>query len=559
MKLNIFILCFFYTFILFAQDVKTKKLIIKDKLSPDIPFSDKIKETIDFSDTTQIDKVQEYDFIDSKMKLNYVSRPLSAAKIKEEKNKYLSKRRRIILAGGSHGTSQLNILTDLLNYNNLSTTFSLSNLHRSFEIEERDAGLSNFKVNTYVKGVFHKHILFGDVTHERSKFHIYGIPNSGVSNYSANGINSAENSFIFSKLQIKAISKNTLNTDFKHQTHFYITDLNRRSENRIHLSTILRKDVKSYPVTLDLSIDNYIHYNRDYYGPILIEKRDVKIFQLNPSTEIVKNGIDMDFGLGFRHISDEENSFDIFPEIRLKKELSPNILTVYSGLISKVNRNTYKTLFDINPYINSYGVGTLFDNNDTLDLRNTNTKELFFSISNVLGKEEVIDAGISMSYIQNSPSFYNDFNSPRFLVEYQDIWELNANIDYRWNINHLLGFKLNADYYYWSQELISKREDFILQHRSNIEADASIFVNFEDKINLKTSFIYFSKKKVVEYPDIVSYLPSRFNIGINLDYNYNDAIGGFIHLNNITNSRKYIWQGYKEIGINLMLGFGYSF
>ena len=105
----------------------------------------------------------------------------------------------------------------------------------------------------------------------------------------------------------------------------------------------------------------------------------------------------------------------------------------------------------------------------------------------------------------------------------------------------------------------SKREDFILQHRSNIEADASIFVNFEDKINLKTSFIYFSKKKVIEYPDIVSYLPSRFNIGINLDYNYNDAIGGFIHLNNITNSRKYIWQGYKEIGINLMIGFGYSF
>ena len=559
MKLNIFILCFFYTFILFAQDVKTKQLIIKDKLSPDIPFSDKIKETIVFSDTTEINKDQEYDFIDSKMTLNYVSRPLSAAKIKEEKNQYLAKRKRIIFAGGSHSTSQLNILTDLLNYNNLSTAFSLSNLHRSFEIEERSAGLSNFKVNTYVKGVFNKHIFFGDVTHERSKFHIYGTPNSGVFTYLADGIDRAENSFIFSKLQIKAISKNTSNTDFKHQTHFYITDLNRRSENRIHLSTILRKDVKSYPVTLDLSIDNYIHYNRDYYGPILIEKRDVKIFQLNPSTKIVKNGIDMNFGLEVRHISDEENSFDIFPEIRLKKELSPNILKVYSGLISKVNRNTYKTLFDINPYINSYGVGTIFDNNDTLDLRNTNTKELFFSISNVLGKEEVIDAGISMSYIENSPSFYNDFNSPRFLVEYQDIWEFNANIDYRWNINHLLGFKLNADYYYWPKRFLSNSGNLILQHRSNLESDASILVNFEDKIILKTSFIYFSKKKVIEYPDIASYLPSRFNIGINLNYNYNDAIGGFIHLNNITNSRKYIWQGYKEIGINLMLGLSYSF
>ena len=139
MKLNIFILCFFYTFILFAQDVKTKQLIIKDKLSPDIPFSDKIKETIVFSDTTEINKDQEYDFIDSKMTLNYVSRPLSAAKIKEEKNQYLAKRKRIIFAGGSHSTSQLNILTDLLNYNNLSTAFSLSNLHRSFEIEERSA------------------------------------------------------------------------------------------------------------------------------------------------------------------------------------------------------------------------------------------------------------------------------------------------------------------------------------------------------------------------------------------------------------------------------------
>ena len=54
-------------------------------------------------------------------------------------------------------------------------------------------------------------------------------------------------------------------------------------------------------------------------------------------------------------------------------------------------------------------------------------------------------------------------------------------------------------------------------------------------------------------------LNSRIHANISIKYNYSDNITAYMFLNNILNSREFIYEDYREIGINTIFGFNYSF
>ena len=59
-------------------------------------------------------------------------------------------------------------------------------------------------------------------------------------------------------------------------------------------------------------------------------------------------------------------------------------------------RNTYKSLSDENPFIYALGTNqTIVSNGIAQNLKTTEAKEVFFSIKNVLGKDE-----FCMNYIE---------------------------------------------------------------------------------------------------------------------------------------------------------------
>ena len=70
--------------LLFSQDINQAEVKVLEGFVPEIPESEKIKETTEFNDTTKIDKVQRYSFLNKTLDVSYESKPLKSAKLSGE-------------------------------------------------------------------------------------------------------------------------------------------------------------------------------------------------------------------------------------------------------------------------------------------------------------------------------------------------------------------------------------------------------------------------------------------------------------------------------------------
>ena len=161
--------------------------------------------------------------------------------------------------------------------------------------------------------------------------------------YSPSGASTEEkfsrNRFTYAKLSVSAISNELTSAHLKHNTSFFISDFNERSENQIHLSTNLSKIISGYPINLEIELSNYLNYNNP---DLSFASTSVQSFHFYPSTSITKYGIDFDLGLELHYLSDDM-PFEVFPQIRASKELVKGVLLVYGGLRHSEQRNTLKS------------------------------------------------------------------------------------------------------------------------------------------------------------------------------------------------------------------------
>lgn len=548
MKLIKILSVLFYSYAVFAQTISPTEVTVIEGFIPTIPDSEKIKETTIFLDTAKDDKSQKYTFIDKTIDANYKSRPLVPAKVSGEKSSKLYKSR-FLIGFGSQYTTNANIVINSLIDDNYSYGGLLNHFNNHFKIDDKKAGSSNNYINLFGKKIGETNILIANLEHERKRFFSYGH------NYIQESSNSFKNRFDYTKFSISAISKELSANQLKHNTSFFISDLNEMSENRIHLSSVIRKYI-GYPLTLDIQAENYLNSNIEE-SLSLHNQENIQLFSISPSISLRKFNIDFNIGIGLDYES--EGGLDIFPTIITEKEIVKDILLISLGVQDNKYRNTYKTLSDINPYIHALGTNQngLVLNDTVQDLRTTETKEVFFTIRNVLGEDEIFNGNLSFGYVENFPFFNNNYDSDvnRFLVDYKNIWQLHADLDYEWQINNLIGIHLEADYYNWG-------DDTVL-HRSNIEAEASVSVNLQEKIKLYSSVSYLGKRGVFGgnfiLPLEIIHLDPQFHANLSINYNYTSSISAFLKINNITNSRTQIWNGYKSIGINALFGVSYSF
>ena len=49
-------------------------------------------------------------------------------------------------------------------------------------------------------------------------------------------------------------------------------------------------------------------------------------------------------------------------------------------------------------------------------------------------------------------------------------------------------------------------------------------------------------------------LDEQYLIDLNINYSYSKKLSFHIDLNNLTNSKKELWNGYQQIGLNMSFG-----
>ena len=477
--------------LLFSQDINQAEVKVIEGFVPEIPESEKIKETTEFNDTTKIDKVQRYSFLNKTLDISYDSRPLKSAKLSGENLPEL-KRISLFLAGGTHS------LHSKISYNSLrKDDYSYGLIFNQFSNKYKvyyddDRGVDIFKnsiinLKAFGKKVGDKNIFVVNLDYDRR------VSNTGTDfSDPSEHKNCYINRFSYSKLGVSIFSKELSDHKLKHKTKFFISDLNELSENQIHISSILSKHVYDSPFTLKLEFNDYINYsNTDSLSSL--EKTNVKELLVSPSTLIQEYGFDFNVGIDLYYQQDlgDSTSFVFAPQLKISKHLVKNILYVEGGIRSVRLRNTIKLFSDENPFIRALGTNQKHEQNSdiSLNLKSTDTRnELYLGMKNVLSKDEIFDGIISYAKISNMPFYYwiDLETNGRFYSSYVDVWRLRVNANYKWQINDLIGVNASINYFNY---------DTIVSNKENINGNFGVFLNLDEKIKLNTSISYLGERK----------------------------------------------------------------
>ena len=536
MKLNkiILILLLSATHLL-AQDIGTTEVKVVEGFKPTIPQATRLDEKATFADTLKKDRSQEYTVIATDLKSDYKTRPLKAAKVKQDKIPQLYGTK-VAFGFGNAWTTKATVVHNSMRSKTLSYGVLLNHFANKYYIDSDIAKNSKNTIRLYAKKINSTHIFMTNLDYDRRTF-LYSLLDD--ENYC--------NRFAYTKFSLLAISQQLSSDKLKHHTTFFVSDLNEFSENQIQLSTNLSKTINGLPFSLEIELNDYLNYNNK---DTRFESTDVKSLHFSPSASFTKYGIDFDLGLELHYLSDD-TPFEIFPQIKVTKELVKDVLLVYGGLRHSEQRHTVKSLSDENPYIYSYGTNqTILSGNSILqNLKTTDTDELYMAMRNVLRRNEVFEGSVAYGSAENFAHFvgFDTLSYNRFLVDYIDLKQLHINANYDRKINNIMSVNVNADFYKWDEDVYNK---------PNFTCELSAPINLRNKIKVKPTLSYLGKRF---YDVSNNELSAQFHANLGLYYNYTQNIGAYLQLNNLTNSKQEIWKEYREVGFNGLFGLHYSF
>ena len=554
MKKVLFTLCFFsFLNLVVAQDLKTTEIIVIEGFEPEIPDAVKINTQASFSDTTKIDKSQNYSQINSFFYYSHIIREINPAKVKHERPKdflnykidvrlgTLSQNKGLFAFNKKHSKYIFYGLSLIYDQNSYKT-FALSNPIRADRHKVENNSQSVYGFLKYVKP---NSILSINLTYDR---------NISMFNFS--------NEFRYSKISFNAISKKPLANGFTYNTHFFVADLNEMSENQIHFSSVLAKKNDDKLISFYLAFNNYLNYSR-FENAFGREALDVKEFIFNPSTSIYKLGFKIDLGLNLEYQDDSlDTEVSIFPHIQLSKEIVNDFIFLQFGLRDDNKRNSLRSISESNKFIHSHGTNQqLYDDGSfSQDLKKTYSKEAYFLLKNQLSTNQFIVLNTSFSKINNILYFQRQNISlvERFVAKYKDVSQLNASLNYSAKFNRVMALSLLANYYSFFDANVPYHPEFV--------ASLATPISLRDKLKIIPNFSFISGRNtggvpnaVIDPAELVYELDDYLDIDLSLRYNYSKKLSFNLDLNNITGQKNELWHGYLDYGFNVLFGLKYSF
>ena len=524
-----------------AQDIGTTEVKVVEGFNPSIPEASRLNDNAVFADTIKKDRTQSFEIKDVDLQSGYATKPLKAAKVKDDKipELYATK---LGLGFGNAWITKATVVHNSKRSKTLSYSVIANHFANSFSPNGFESKNSKNSLHLYGKKISSKYILNANLEYDR-RTSLYWSENSSLipeENY--------RNRFAYTKISVSALSKETDENKIKHHTTFFVSDFNEFSENQIHLGTELEKTINDLPFAMEIELNDYLNYNGEDKK---FESLDVKSLHFLPKTSFEKFGFDFEVGLELDYrIESNANEFEIFPQIKASTELVKDVLLVYGGLRHSEHRHTLKSLSVENPYIHSYAMNQSILAGQALsqDLETTDTDEMYVGMRNVLGIDEVFEGSVAYGEVNNFAHFIgeNNGNYNRFRVAYlESVLQLHVNANYERKINSIISVNATADYCNWDEEVY---------HKPNVTASLSAPVNLRDKIKVVPVVSYKGLRQIVG-----AELPAKYHLNLGVYYSYSKQLSAYLQFNNITDSKQELWEGYQEVGFNGFFGLNYSF
>ena len=311
--------------LLYSQEINTTEVKVVEGFRPVIPEANRLNENATFADTVKKDRIQSYEVLDVKLKSNFETKPLKAAIVKADKIQQLFSSV-VSFSFGNASTTKASVLHNSKRSKSLSYGVLLNHFSNRYDA----SGLIKNSANTmriYAKKISASNIYMTNIDYQRrtALFYQKGSTNEDESFF--------RNRFAFSKISFSVTSNQIFDEELKHNTIFFISDFNERSENHIYLGSDLSKTINGLPFNLKIEFNDYLNYNNPESE---FEEISVQSYHFSPSASLSRYGFDFDLGLELHYFSDG-TSFRISPQIKSTKQLVKDAEAAPSKISLRLN------------------------------------------------------------------------------------------------------------------------------------------------------------------------------------------------------------------------------
>lgn len=538
----------------------------------------KISDTPVLVDTTLRSQNLEYDLLPRRVETTYHIDTIQAARLRMRES--LNRLYKGYIRGG------IGLFTTPLaeiRYNSVRSRNSAFGAHaKHFSSkgginEVLKSSYSDNLVDVWGRKFFREHEGSIGAKYERNMVHYYGFHEDSLARilenenvrYDSKDIRQIYN-YIEGRAGWKSYYRDStkLNHTIDARYYHYTSAFNSR-ENNMLLTGHLVKFINNDHYTLDISLD-YNNYKRSvnevfqYYIPEGTEQTvhpenatNNAILKLRP--QIVKRGRHWHalIGIGVYTELASTAKFHFYPDAEFKYSLFDDMLTPYVGLTGKLERNSYYTLTQENPFL--LGDVSLF--NSSVDY------ELYGGLRGRFSREISFNVGVNYSRTRDMPLFVNDiiFSSEnRFDIIYDRVDQFKIFGELTFLKHEKLLVLAKASYTTYS--LRTQPEAW---HLPNLRIDLTTDYNLGKKLYAKIRLHAQNDRTALSVLNVPGAEPAGENFSVKLkgfvdadlglEYRYTNRLSAFVEVRNVFASRYEQWYRFPAQRFLLLGGASFSF
>lgn len=285
--------------------------------------------------------------------------------------------------------------------------------------------------------------------------------------------------------------------------------------------------------------------SNDYINFFDSSAKNRNIFRFNINYKYNIDKIHLEGGFRTAKADSSDSKFHLYPFAEARANLIEEALSAYAGFGGDLQKNTFKSLAGINPYINS-----------NLDIRNTNNAfNMYAGLNGGAASVFSYNVGVNWTKMENYVYFLTDSaDNKRFIPVYDSGMNSKLNLSAQVGLkpNEHLEFNTSINY---NQFTVNKLELPFLE--------PSFIWNFDGKYKLKemltiyTDINTFNRRYTrINGDSLIDALKGTFDLNIGASYRFEKYknISAYLEFNNILGDKYEIWTNYPERGLMIKGG-----
>lgn len=403
------------------------------------------------------------------------------------------------------------------------------------------------KVDVKVAGSYFlpRNEVYASVSTSRDQYYLYGY------NHSLLSPKRSDISQQFQQINLTGGIRNTnrtqyrINYDPNFQVNFF-SSKNNLSETSFSLNIPVEKKFgDDFTFKLDAKVD-LTRYSTANNNPTTA-KFSNNVTQIGPS--VVYNTSRLLVNAGIIPLWNN-GEFDYLPNLFAEAQLKEKVFMVQAGWVGRINKNTYRNLTTINPYLAPLTSQT-----------NTREMEFYGGIKATVGKHFNFNAKAGIVHYENFALFVNDNSGGaatenRFKIVYEPKME---------------NLRIHGDLSYIHQEKFSATAGLTLNGYTGVNVNDKAWntvpMEFTGSMRwwvmkellLKGDFYLFGGGKYLGLDNKSHGFSGGSDLSAGAEFKITRQFGAFLDVNNIFDNKYERWHNYPVYGLNLVAGLSFQF